>query len=89
MIWMNFEVIGEISMNHNNPQLRFVLCIRNDGCDDLEPRKVYQVIPDKTAEEEEYIRVIDDSGEDYLYPADYFVPVDIPEAVARDLALPA
>lgn len=60
----------------------FVICVRNEGCDDLELRKVYRVIPDETADEEGFIRVIDDSGEDYLYPAEYFVPLELPEAAA-------
>ena len=55
--------------------IRFVLCIRNDGCHDLEMRKVYQVITDRDAAEEGYIRIVDESGEDYLYPADYFVSI--------------
>jgi hypothetical protein len=66
----------------------FVLCIQNDGADDLEPRKVYQVLPDRVAAREGHMRVIDESGEDYLYPAKYFVPVKLPAAVARELLLP-
>jgi hypothetical protein len=62
---------------------RFVLCIRNDGAEDLEPRKVYQVLSDRPAAREGYARVIDESGEDYLYPAEYFVPVKLPLAVSR------
>lgn len=73
-------------MTQKKTQLRFVLCLRNDGCDDLEPRKVYQVVVDPDAAEEGYLRVIDESGEDYLYPADYFVPVELPEAAAKTLA---
>ena len=64
---------------------RFVLCIRNDGADDLEPRKVYQVLSDRSAAREGYARVIDESGEDYLYPAEYFVPVKLPVAISRKL----
>ncbi|GEM_PF-858911 len=51
---------------------QFVVCIRNKDCGDLEVRKIYQVLPDKAAAEDGYIRVIDESGEDYLYPASYF-----------------
>jgi hypothetical protein len=68
---------------------QFVLCIRNEGCDDLELRKAYQVLADASAAEEGYVRVIDESGEDYLYPADYFLPVALPAAVAEQLAVPA
>ena len=64
---------------------RFVLCIRNEGEDDLEPRKVYQVLSDRSAAREGMARVIDESGEDYLYPAKYFVPVKLPMAISRQL----
>lgn len=64
---------------------RFVLCIRNEECDDLEPGKVYQVLADEKAAREGYIRVIDESGEDYLYPAIYFVSIRVPHAAARVL----
>lgn len=52
---------------------------------DLEPRKVYQVLPDRRAARDGLRRVVDESGEDYLYPAEYFVPVKLPAAVAREL----
>jgi hypothetical protein len=65
-------------MTSLNKDTTFVLCINNAGCDDLELRKIYAVIPDATAEKDDYIRVIDESGEDYLYPASCFVPLDIP-----------
>ena len=63
----------------------FVLCVENKDCDDLEKRKVYQVIPDDKASEDGYIRVIDDSGEDYLYPESYFVQVQLPDKAAKAL----
>ncbi len=72
-----------MGMKAAKPQSKFVLCIRNDGEDDLETRKVYQVLPDREAAREGYVRVIDESGEDYLYPAEYFVPVRLPVAAAR------
>jgi len=56
----------------------YVLCIENKDCDDLEKRKVYQILPDKEASKEGYLRVIDESGEDYLYPESYFVHVQLP-----------
>lgn len=58
---------------------KYALCIRNDECDDLERRKVYRIIPDEQAAEEGYIRIIDESGEDYLYPEAYFVRIPIPQ----------
>ncbi|MBI3934735.1 MAG: hypothetical protein HY316_08565 [Acidobacteria bacterium] len=68
---------------------RFVLCVRNDGCDDLEPRKVYQVIEDAGALAEGYLRIVDDSGEDYLYPTNFFVAIELPKDAAKALAVPA
>jgi hypothetical protein len=49
----------------------------------LELRKIYQVIPDKVASKLHQIRVVDESGEDYLYPEECFVPVQLPQAVER------
>lgn len=66
-----------------------MLCIRNDGADDLEPRKVYRILPEREAMGEGYVRVIDESGEDYLYPVGYFVPVRLPAGAARRFAAPA
>ena len=73
-------------MKRRQPQLKFVLCIRNDRCDDLEPRKIYQVLEDASAMREGHLRVVDESGEDYLYPAEYFVPIELPSATAKALA---
>lgn len=69
------------------PEKRFALCVQNRGADDLEVRKVYRVLPDKTATTAGYLRVLDDSGEDYLYPADYFVFVELPRKARRAWAL--
>jgi hypothetical protein len=63
----------------------FVLCVRDDGAEDLEERKLYQVLPDRAAARDGYLRVVDESGEDYLYPSDLFVPVRLPAAIARRL----
>ena len=64
---------------------RFLLCVRNKGCDDLELRKLYEHLPDKPAAEEGYVRVVDESGEDYLYPQDCFVAVELPRTAQRAL----
>lgn len=65
-------------------EAQFVICVANKGyAASLEPRKIYQAIPDKAASSLHQIRVIDESGEDYLYPEDYFVPVQLPQAVER------
>lgn len=60
--------------------MEFVLCIANkDYPVSLEPRKIYQTLPDPQAQQHHLLRIIDESGEDYLYPAAYFVPVQLPE----------
>jgi hypothetical protein len=66
------------------PELRFVVCIKNkDYAASLELRKLYQVVVDETAAKLHQIRVIDESGEDYLYPEEYFVPVQLPQSAER------
>jgi hypothetical protein len=61
---------------------RFVICVRNDDYPvSLERRKIYEAISDPVAEKHGQTRVIDESGEDYLYPRDYFVPVSLPKNV--------
>lgn len=64
---------------------RFVLCIKNEGYEDLEIRKVYQVLPDESAEKDDYIRIIDESGEDYLYPKNLFYPIELSKSVKETL----
>jgi len=64
----------------------FAVCVRNEGCEDLELRKIYELLPDARAAREGYVRVIDESGEDYLYPADHFVAVDLSVQAKRALA---
>jgi hypothetical protein len=65
-------------------EAHFVICIGNRGyAASLELRKVYQVLPDEVGMKHRQIRVIDESGEDYLYPEEYFVPVRLPQAVER------
>ena len=66
---------------------KFVLCIENKDCDDLEKRKIYQVLPDEEAQKEGYLRVIDESGEDYLYPQSYFIVVQLPREAQKALEL--
>ena len=64
---------------------RFALCIENRDCEDLEKRKLYQILSDETANQEGYMRVIDESGEDYLYPESYFILVDLPRQAEKVL----
>ena len=59
---------------------RFAICICNDDyAASLELRKIYEVLPDSDASKHHQIRVIDESGEDYLYPEHYFIPIDLPK----------
>jgi len=72
-------------MTHSSEH-RFVICIRNDDYPaSLERRKIYEALPDADAEKHHQIRVIDESGEDYLYPKEYFVQVKLPEATEQVL----
>ena len=67
---------------------QFVVCINNEGYQaSLEPRKIYQVLPDKEAESHKMLRVIDESEEDYLFPASMFVPISLPQTLIKELAL--
>jgi len=64
----------------------FVVCINNsDYPASLELHKIYQVLPDERAAEDDFLRVIDESGEDYLYSADRFVPVELPQKVEHSV----
>lgn len=56
---------------------RFAICIRSDDSDLLIPRMIYQVLPDEAAAQSNYIRIIDNEGEDYLDPTDYFILVNL------------
>ena len=72
--------------NMNQLVTSYALCIDNGGYpESLEVRKIYPVLPDEKATSRGYIRVIDETGEDYLYPAKYFVPIQLPPEVAKIL----
>lgn len=62
---------------------KFVLCINNNNEDDLTKFKVYNVLEDKKAEKDNYLRIIDDSQEDYLYSASYFILIELPEIAEK------
>ena len=62
----------------------FAVCLRNEGfAVSLDVRKLYAVLEDPEAESNDLIRVIDESGEDYLYPERYFVAIELPKAAAN------
>ena len=67
-------------------EIKFAVCI-TDSEPDLELRKIYKVLPDEVATKDHHLRIIDESGEDYLYPASFFVLVEVPKAAERDLLL--
>ncbi|MBA3442013.1 MAG: hypothetical protein H0T92_19310 [Pyrinomonadaceae bacterium] len=71
-------------MTENTTAISYVLCLDDGGYpESLEVRKVYVALPDERAAARNYIRVIDETGEDYLYPAKHFVPIQVPpEAVS-------
>ena len=71
----------------NKPE--YVLCVDNKDCEDLEKRKIYQVLPDEDAKQEGYLRIIDESGEDYLYPESYFIPIQLPREAQEALNITA
>ena len=60
---------------------QFALCIENNDCEDIEKRKLYQILLDGEATREGYLRVVDESLEDYLYPESYFIFVELPRKV--------
>jgi outer membrane protease len=65
---------------------RFAVCIRNPGYEAaLERNKIYVVVFDIVAERKGDVRVIDKSGDDFLYPSEWFVPIDVPEEVESSL----
>ncbi len=69
----------------NKKRVEYAICVANQGYEDLELWKVYQVLPDAKAAGVGCIRVIDESGEDYLYPADRFISIDFPKEVLARL----
>jgi len=65
---------------------RFVLCINNDNYPaSLELHKIYRVVPDEDAAADGDLRIIDESGEDYLYLASYFAPIKVSEPLEESL----
>lgn len=73
-------------MTMEQHELRFVICIDNtDYPAALERRKIYQVILDDRAARHNLLRVIDESGEDYIYPKGYFIPVDFAPGIQEAL----
>jgi hypothetical protein len=73
-------------MHHDITQ--YVVCVRNeDYTASLELRKIYALIPDSDAQSHGMVRLVDESGEDYLHPRDLFLPIQIPEPLSRALQM--
>lgn len=69
--------------------MRVAICVNNGGYrDDLKVRTVYKALPDESAERSGYVRIIDETGEDYLYPDSCFVFTDLPENVGEMFSIP-
>jgi hypothetical protein len=88
----------DIKIKRNFPKMtmtpktshQFVVCLKNRGYEaSLEPRKIYQVLSDSEAESHKMIRVIDESGQDYLFPARIFFSISLPQSLVKDLVLSA
>ena len=62
-----------------NQNTNFVVCIRAEDSSDIEVRKIYELLEDESAAKRGYVRVRDESGEDYLYPKSCFSPVELPK----------
>ena len=81
--------MGQSKMGYSKTmsnEKHFVVCVRNDEYEGaLELRKIYEVLEDRDAEPHEMIRVIDESGEDYLYPSDWFLAIELPQNIEQAL----
>ena len=73
-------------MTSHRARARFVVCIDPGANDDLQARRIYRALPDASAARSKYIRVVDDSGEDYLYPERLFLPVQLSLAAQEALS---
>ncbi len=64
-------------------EIRFAMCLKTGTAEDLHLHTVYRVLPDEKAAEADYLRIVDESGEDYLYPAEYFILLDLPPVASE------
>ena len=65
---------------------KFAVCVQSDDADLLTPRMIYKVLLDESAAKSNYVRVVDNEGEDYLYPAAYFMFLDLPDEIEQALS---
>ena len=74
-------------MEEKEDSIRFAVCVNNDGYPaSLELHKIYRVLPDEEAGSDGDLRIVDESGEDYLYPAQRFILVELPQAVEKSIS---
>lgn len=72
------------SVMAKTPSKQLVICVDNEGYPAaLEKRKIYVALPDRSAEKHGLIRIVDESGDDYLYPKSFFRAVDLPQSVRK------
>ncbi len=77
-------------MKKSTDELQFAVCIDNTEYPaSLERHKIYRVLPDENAAADGDLRIIDESGEDYLYPAIWFIPIALPQAIQQSVLLAA
>ena len=75
-------------MRRRNNGTRFVVCVKNARYRaSLELRKIYEFVPDEQAAARHFVRIVDESGEDYLYPEAYFLPIELSKKVEKRLRL--
>jgi hypothetical protein len=75
-------------MRTRKPAAKFLVCVANEEYRvSLMVRRIYQVVPDPKAEKRGLCRVLDESGEDYMYPKRLFAAVDLPSALSRKFAV--
>ena len=71
-------------MTQTSARRKFIICVDNDGYSaSLERWKLYRSLPDREADSHGLLRVVDESGEDYLYPKEHFRPIELPPQLRR------
>jgi hypothetical protein len=78
-------VVSGLRTMEQEQNIQYAICVNSHDPDLLTPRMVYQILPDESAARSNYVRVIDNEGEDYLYPADYFIFIELPREVEQAL----
>jgi hypothetical protein len=77
---------GLLTVDRRLPSSEFVFCVRNEGYEaSLELREIYQAVPDTGAVRHHLLRVVDESGEDYLHPEDFFLSIELGKAIEKAL----